>query len=345
VTETASARELGLRFVITALIAALLTFELAPTHPDFAMIWAGAQLAHPYHPVSLNSLIFWPPERIVAYVYPPNATLLFRPFALVPLPTALLLWTALGGGLLGLCTRWAPALVFTPPVIWALPGGQTSLILGTLLFLAFRYLEKPILAGVLLGVALILKPQLAFIASAGLILKDLRISSYAGGALLLSIAFSVVQGFSIWAEWLNSLTPWLDLHSSNQALLRNEIAHGLPIWLRACVAVAGVAFVAAEPNRLTAFTIAVCTALIASPHAMGYEFAMIAPAILPLVRSSTAVGVAAVAFFLTPALIWIFPDVLSYSPRLIITLILISCVAAPTVVEQYQGLRRKLLCA
>ena len=127
-TEAASVRELVLRFVISGALAAMFTLWISAGHPDFAIMWAGPQLAHPYDPEAIRSLISWPPEKFTPFVYPPNATLLFAPFALFPLSTALLLWTAVGGGLLGLCTRWAPALSFTPPVLWALPGGQTSLV-------------------------------------------------------------------------------------------------------------------------------------------------------------------------------------------------------------------------
>ena len=149
--------------------------------------------------------------------------------------------------------------------------------------------------------------------------------AFTGATFLLSVILSLtIYGPQLWLEWLNSLNPWLNLHSSNPMLLRNEIAHGLPMWLKAFVAVAGIAFVAIEQDKLAAFTVAVCTALIASPHAMGYEFALLAPAVVALVRRPGPAGLAVVAFILTPALIWVYPAVLAYMARLLAVLLLVS---------------------
>ena len=72
---------------------------------------------------------------------------------------------------------------------------------------------------------------------------------------------------------------------------------------------------------------AVGSALIASAHAMGYEFAMFAPVYIPLVQRPGPAGVAAAAFVLTTVLIWVFPGSLMYMPRMIAVIVLMACVA------------------
>ena len=59
---------------------------------------------------------------------------------------------------------------------------------------------------------------------------------------------------------------------------------------------------------------------------MGYEFAMLAPVYIALVQRPGAVGLAAAAFILTPVFIWIYPDSLTYMPRLIAVFLLMACV-------------------
>ena len=72
---------------------------------------------------------------------------------------------------------------------------------------------------------------------------------------------------------------------------------------------------------------AIGSALIASAHAMGYEFAMFAPVYIPLVRRPGLAGLAAAAFILTPVLIWVFPGSLMYMPRMIAVIVVMACVA------------------
>jgi hypothetical protein len=170
-------------------------------------------------------------------------------------------------------------------------------------------LRRPILAGFLLGLALCLKPQLA-IAFPLLLLIDRRWTVLS--ATILTFAFTALLsaalfGSSAWVEWARSLPAFLSLHEATAVLRRNEIAQGLPLWLRALAVIAG-AWAGAKALRrgkpVEAFVLAAGTELIGSAHAMGYEFAMFAAAAPALIAGRKWSASAIIVFLMVPGFIW-----------------------------------------
>ena len=299
---------------VTAAGAALLAWHvsgLPDTHPDFAMMWAAMQLPDPYDQAALKAQLGWVPTYPVAFIYPPTALPIFALFAFLPMRAALASWAALSGAAMAVASRsvWAPLLLLAPPVLWALPGGQMSLLMGAMLLGSLLLVRRPLLAGGLVGIALALKPQLAIVVPL-LFLLDRRwaalgaaASAFASAAIISALLF----GPRTWIDWFTLLPGFLDMHESRTALGSNEIAPGLPIWLRAFALVAGAWFAARSLERgnpVEAFVIASGAALIGSAHAMGYEFALIAPACPALIARRGWSAGAVVIFLLAPAFIW-----------------------------------------
>ena len=83
-------------------------------------------------------------------------------------------------------------------------------------------------------------------------------------------------------------------------------------------------------DPLDAFVTSVGLALIASAHAMGYEFAMFAPAYFALASRRGWSSPATALFILAPLVLWAFPPLIRYMPRLIALVALIAGTVADT---------------
>lgn len=331
--------------MVMAVIAAVTAVEAASmgwfvasipsAHPDFVMLWTAARSPHPYDFDVLRSALHWEPTDLVAFVYPPSALPVFALFGLFSFRIALTLWAGLSGLALAFSSRskLAPLLILTPPALWALPGGQTSVLLGSILFGAVLLLDRSILAGLLLGVAISLKPQLSIVLPLALLavrkwdVLVVAITTFVAMTLLSAAVFGVDQ----WLAWIRTLPTFLLMHEASSILRRNEIAFGLPLWVRIAALGIGVWLTARgieQEDYLQAFVSAVGSALIASSHAMGYEFAMFLPAFPALAARRGLASIAAAIFILTPAFIWISPGLLEFYPRLASLVFLVGAVAA-----------------
>lgn len=300
--------------LLTALLAGSFTWHISslPTHrPDFAMMWAAMQQANAYDRSALVSALNWEARFPVAFVYPPTTLPLFGLLGLLSMRAALTAWAALSGAAMALASRskWAPLLLLTPPVLWAIPGGQTSVLMGSILLGSMLLLQRRAPAGILLGIALCLKPQLALAFPALLLIErrwDVVIAAAATFAVVGLLSAALYGPFE-WVEWARSLAAFVKLHESNPLLRRNEIAFGLPLWLRAFVLFAGAwaaAVALRRGNPVEAFALAAGAGLIGSAHAMGYEFAMFTPAAPALIARRRWTASATVLFLMVPGFIW-----------------------------------------
>ena len=299
---------------LTALFAGLIAWRVSGTsgaHPDFAMTWTAAQQTNPYDPAALNSVLNWGARDEAAFAYPPTALSIYGAFALLPLRVGLLVWAALSGMAMGLASRsrWSPLLLLVPAVLWALPGGQASVLLGSLLLGSLLLLRRPVPAGILLGIALSLKPQLALVVPIAL-LVDRRWPVLISATItysLFALVSALIFGPAQWLHWIQSLPGFLARLEANPFWRVNEIVFGLPLWLRTAIQIVG-GWLAAQAIRressVEAFVIAVSAGLLGSPHAMGYEFAMFAPAVPALLAGKEWSAPATVIFLLVPVLIW-----------------------------------------
>ncbi|HEX8840992.1 MAG TPA: glycosyltransferase family 87 protein [Sphingomicrobium sp.] len=300
--------------VLTAVLAGSFTWYISglPTHrPDFAMMWAAMQLRDPYDRAALVAALHWEAKFPVAFVYPPTALPLFGLLGLMSMRAALVLWAAVSAAAMALASRsrWAPFLLLTPPMLWAIPGGQTSVLLGAILLGCLLLLDRPVLSGLLLGFALCLKPQVALALPLLLAVErrwDVLVAAAATFALMAALS-ALLFGPAEWVQWARSLPAFIRLHEANPLLHRNEIAPGLPLWIRAAALLAGgvlAAIALRRGNPVEAFAIAAGAGLVGSAHAMGYEFAMFVPTLPALIGRRGWSASAIILFVMIPGFIW-----------------------------------------
>jgi len=299
---------------LTGLLAGLLAWHVSGTagaHPDFAMTWTAVQLPSPYDPARLNAVLNWGPRLEAAFAYPPTALPIYGALALLPMRLALAIWAAISGAAMGLASRWkwSPLLILLPAVLWALPGGQTPVLLGSLLLASLLLVRNPALSGILVGIALCVKPQVALVVPLALLIDRRWAVVLWAGITFFAVALvsALIFGPWQWMDWFQSLPGFLKRLELNPFWRANEISFGLPVWIRAVALLAGgwlAARALRRDNPVEAFVIAAGTALIGSVHALGYEFAMFAPAAPALIARRGWASSATILFFVMPVLIW-----------------------------------------
>jgi hypothetical protein len=160
------------------------------------------------------------PDGLLPYVYPPQF-IVCAPLALLPLPIAFYVWTALQAGLLALTLRWlcddarawgpaAPGMAVATllafqPVFLTFQLGQQALISLVAIYGLGRALrdQQPLTAGAWLALAS-LKPQLALLPAIFLLgACRWRILGFAVGLFAVwAGAATVVLGWRCWLDFL-----------------------------------------------------------------------------------------------------------------------------------------------
>jgi hypothetical protein len=245
--------------------------------PDFSMFWAAHHVARPYDPAVLSKSLG---PRGAFFPYAPTFLLLTAPLAWVSLPAGYLGWIVLSAtALVASVRRLGAAVVLAAPAVF-MAGmiGQTSLIMGALLFAGATLPKRPILAGALFGVAACIKPQ-AVVLVPLMLLAAGRWRTLAGAAatgLLLCVAATLVYGPDVWSHWLRSLPSFLQINDTRFA--GRYLA--LPgFWKVAALLVGAVAsWLAGRSGQVErGVFIAIAMALLGSLHAMDYDAAILAP--------------------------------------------------------------------
>lgn len=239
------------------------------------------------------------------FIYPPSALLLVAPLALLPFWLSLALlslvagtWLAIMGRRAGLDSR---LLLISPPVVLCAMAGQPSLLVaalaGSAVFLLTRN-EKT--AGVLLGLAIGLKPSLFLLAPVALVAsRHWRAFLFSGATCATIVALSLAAfGASAWSQWLLALPHFQQLIADEPTLITSAItpysaALRLGIDPRAAIgaslliAVPVVAVAFARNEDWTVRLVALLGgALLITPYAMNYELALLAPAVLSTTPTS-----------------------------------------------------------
>jgi hypothetical protein len=307
---------LGVAVVMTALAApliwSLLRFE--PIGMDFLPLWTAGKLAwttpgkvYDFAAVTAGQAWLLPPHFawLRPYAYPPTTLLLLAPLGRLPYWVALGVWSALSMGVFFLGAvrlagrNVALAALLTaalPAVVIAVTAGQTVVLTSGLIVLAVLELpRRPRLAGALLAIAAIVKPQAVLMAPIGLVACgafEALVSAGIVGAAAVA-ASAVLFGPARWHEWLASLPGFQHVIESVPALATAVITplwaarelglQGLPAVLIAAAFALGGAWLTwrtfrrpVDPARRVA-ALAVGS-LIAAPYAMCYDAALIAPA-------------------------------------------------------------------
>jgi cobalt-zinc-cadmium efflux system protein len=147
---------------VHAQIANALSHVRSHISADFIVFWTAARAPQPYDAEALTAAQYWymQTDTLRPFAYPPSFLPWIKPFSLLPMSLSYLLWTASTAALFllswrGLVERRSLAMATVAPtfILAAIPG-QAVFLLGALVVAGIRLVEKrPILAGVLLGLA------------------------------------------------------------------------------------------------------------------------------------------------------------------------------------------------
>jgi hypothetical protein len=284
-----------------------------PLGVDWSPLWAAARTAagNPAliydfaHITAAQEPLLGRISSLRPFVYPPSALPLFAPLALLPVLGSYAAWTATTGAFYIAASARIGAnwwvLVLVPPVVLAALAGQTTFLLGGMILAGLLMLdEKPSWAGIILGVATAIKPQILVLLPLGLLLgrywRPLFFWGVGGGAMvLLSL---LLLGPAVWIEWAAALPRFQTLFESNPTLVNAAITPyamaqrtgiGGP-WVIAAAALPAILGIWATfrsgscvSDRLIAL---VGGALLISPYAMNYELALLVPAIAAGARNN-----------------------------------------------------------
>ena len=256
---------------------------------DFAVFWRAVHALHPY---ATNEQPF---------VYPPTALLWFSPLKLVDVWPGYLMWTgvsilAFAAASVWLYGRRETALaIVSPAMIVGLIPGQTSLLAAALLFAAFAT-ECRLCRGVLLGVLLTLKPQLAVLAPLFLVVSREWLALVFMGitGALLALAATAIFGVNIWSDWIHAIPAFqqivahrgLSMSAVSPAAFATSIGlPRLPLLVVGCAAALAIAIKSGPLDNPQRAAIIATASLFAAPYGLRYDLIAIAPAMAAIIIS------------------------------------------------------------
>jgi hypothetical protein len=305
-------------------LVSLMRFE--PLGMDFLPLWAAGKIAwtdpgkiYDFAAVTAAQAFMLPPHFawLRPYPYPPSMLLLLAPLGRLPFWAADAIWS---GGALAVFTYAAVRLarrsvglaalmtVALPASVIAWSAGQAVVLAGGLIVLAVLELERrPRLAGALLGLAAVAKPQAAIMAPIALAACGAVEALVAAGmvATLAVAASALLFGPARWSEWLASLPGFQRVVESVPSLGSAIIT---PLWAARELGLQGAAavLVAAafglagawltwtlfrrSPDPAHRVGAAAVGSLIAAPYAMCYDAALLAPAAMAIAAAGIGRG-------------------------------------------------------
>ncbi|MEQ9239627.1 glycosyltransferase family 87 protein [Roseovarius indicus] len=327
VLDTRRGRQLCLMgALLTALLGVMLMLRdvaeisgsgLSSVSVDFYVFWAAAKLALQGLPLDafdvdrIREIANVTQEGWMPWAYPPGFLLLVTPLGLLPFAPAWAAFMALSVAALALATRpftaarphLLLAIALAPAILPCLLVGQTSILwlAGLMAALAALHAEKPLLAGLFIGL-LTLKPQLGLLLPVALIAAGQwrAILAAAVTAIALAAIPTALYGTAYWPEMLAmldqhgttvrgaiaDLTLMISPYSALAALGVAEPAALTAQW--ALTALCALAVFAVWRRPATSFDLRAATLLsaipLASPYLWHYESAFLAPAALFLLR-------------------------------------------------------------
>ena len=279
------------RIILVALSTALLTWfhiNMPGKGPDFTVLWAAA--GHIFAPVYDIAYITslqpgLPGPR--PFAYPPPFLLVLAPVGLLPFKMAYVAWCTAAMVLFveaGMrVTRFGWLMLFSPTLIFVALIGQTTLIVGALAIAGLTSLDRPQRAGLAIGVALCIKPQLLLLVPVLLIADQRwRVLLFTGlSAMALSLAATIILGPHIWLDWLGALPEFVAV---NDRLGIERL--GVAAWLRPAVLIAATLLLiraTRRNDRPRMMLVALGGSIVLAPHAVFYESVIVLPAAIALV--------------------------------------------------------------
>lgn len=284
-----------------------------PLGIDFLPMWAAAHEAfiHPHRVYDFAGLTRF--EHPLAaqfhgmrpFVYPPTALLALAPFGLAPFTVANAIWTGAGLALI----LWIMAgqvksprllallaMALTPASVLVMVAGQVTFVIAALAVAGVLSLKRhPALAGALLGLAGVIKPQALVLLPVALFAVGAwrAIAGAAAAAAMAAVAATLIFGPGAWIAWLSAVPKFEHWVMASPGMERGMItptALGISLHLdpgaqdvwrlvfaAGAIAMAWSVFRATEDpaRRLTAL---LGGGLFITPYAMHYDAALLAPA-------------------------------------------------------------------
>jgi len=294
--------------LVQALFACFIALAIGivgpPPHPDFGVLWASHKVANPYNPAALEAVLG---KGLKLFSYPPTFLAVTFPLGWPTQDASYLAWIAFSAAALMVSIRHAaaPLVLLSPAVLMTGLMAQTSMLMGALLIAAATLFHRPILAGILLGVATCIKPQVTLLIPLVLIGSgQWRVmASVAATGIILCIAATGLYGPEIWMHWLRSLPGFLQ---ANDALLSGRYLalegpwKAVPIILGAMLA-----WWSGRKGRYeTGVFVATAAALLGSVHAIDYDAAILAPFAFSAALSAGWRGLGCAAAMLCLPSVW-----------------------------------------
>jgi len=270
----------ALAFGAFALAYGLSAARIGHGAPDFYVFWTAAQhWQAPYDPAIIARLEAaihlggtWP------FAYPPTFLLFVWPFAQLPLTIAYPLWTGLSCGLFFFAaahlirpTYAIAVLAICPVVFFSAELGQTSLLIGAAMIGAWLMRDsRPALAGVLLGLAVCIKPQAMLLAPI-VFWGRWRMLAWMIAAGVALVAASLVFGWRRWAEWPHALAVFRALVPATDRI--NPSALIAAPWWAAIAGVFGLGLALTSRDLVGLVGGAICL----TPYAHAYDLVPLTP--------------------------------------------------------------------
>ena len=307
-----------------ALLIIVIKLTSQPLFIDFLTMWTGGRMSwsdlhHIYDMASVDRAQAWllgAGAHDRPFPYPPTTLLIFAPLGALPFWLASALWmasifAAFSWAAMSIFSarRWLSAalILLAPGAVWAAISGQCVFLTGALAITGVRLLgRRPILAGVLLGLAAAFKPTVLLMAPVALMAgghwRSLLAAGFAGLAMM--AASALIWGVSPWFAWFAYAPHYLATITGNPAYVQGIVAPaglaarlgleggGLLLW-RCVFAVGGAAATVIVYRQTTALwprlTALFAASVLATPYAMNYEMTLLLPgAVAALVTAHTA---------------------------------------------------------
>ena len=258
--------------------------------------------------IAAQQAYFTQADGFTAFFYPPTFLPFCWPLGLLDYFPALALWLVMTGALFVLAvTAWLRRFPVAAPIwllIAAFPAtliqvthGQTAFLSAGLLLLgALRVRERPILSGVLFGLATV-KPQFGLLVPLVLVLTgEWRvIAAAAATALALTVASAVLFGAGLWHEWYTltraaqtamdaGTVGYAKMVSPFAGLMLLGVPSGLSYALQGLIGavVAAMLAQASWRRRYTAElgALMLVGAVLVTPFVLDYDMLLLAPALI-----------------------------------------------------------------
>lgn len=306
----------GLAWAVLAAALVVSGWYLAATlsgnwYPDYLVFWTAAQVSGPYGSHALTQAQAWmtrPEWGLRPFSYPPSAILMFKPLSLLPFWPSYVVWVGATATLFWFASRpivsgrWLLLVFAMPPVLVTMISGQTALLIGAaLIFGTINLKPRPVLAGLVMGLATAIKPQAFILAPLTLIVArqwTALAGFIAGGAAM--VAGSLLLGPGLWLDWFVNLDDFA-------AIIQD---HGLGQHIITPTGVAATLGLSALPFQIVGAALGIFVvwrafrrddvndrivalaggSLLCSPYAMLYDMTALVPVMVAAIAASRPIG-------------------------------------------------------